>query len=291
MNNNETQGGLHKSVINWYPGHMAKTRREIQEKLPLIDLVYELVDARMPKSSKIMDIDQLLKNKPRILVMTKYDLCDSNITNQFIEFYRKKGDDVIALDLKANTEVKKLLGKTKKYHEKMNQERKNKGLKPRSIRVLIVGVPNVGKSTLINRLVSKKVAQTGDKPGVTKNINWIRIHQDIELLDSPGILWPKLENQEEALNLAVLSSIKEEILDKETLVRYVIHQLKEMYPKLLKNRYQLGNLDNFDEVIDSIARSRGCLKQGGNIDLEKTYTLILRDLQDGAIGRITLDRY
>ena len=277
--------------INWYPGHMAKTRREIQEKLPLIDLVYELVDARMPKSSKIMDIDQLLKNKPRILVMTKYDLCDSNITNQFIEFYRKKGDDVIALDLKANTEVKKLLGKTKKYHEKMNQERKNKGLKPRSIRVLIVGVPNVGKSTLINRLVSKKVAQTGDKPGVTKNINWIRIHQDIELLDSPGILWPKLENQEEALNLAVLSSIKEEILDKETLVRYVIHQLKEMYPKLLKNRYQLGNLDNFDEVIDSIARSRGCLKQGGNIDLEKTYTLILRDLQDGAIGRITLDRY
>ena len=287
MNDNNRQN----TTINWYPGHMAKTRREIQEKLPLIDLVYELVDARMPKSSKIMDIDQLLKNKPRILVMTKYDLCDSNITNQFIEFYRKKGDDVIALDLKANTEVKKLLGKTKKYHEKMNQERKNKGLKPRSIRVLIVGVPNVGKSTLINRLVSKKVAQTGDKPGVTKNINWIRIHQDIELLDSPGILWPKLENQEEALNLAVLSSIKEEILDKETLVRYVIHQLKEMYPKLLKNRYQLGNLDNFDEVIDSIARSRGCLKQGGNIDLEKTYTLILRDLQDGAIGRITLDRY
>lgn len=287
MNDNNRQN----TTINWYPGHMAKTRREIQEKLPLIDLVYELVDARMPKSSKIMDIDQLLKNKPRILVMTKYDLCDSNITNQFIEFYRKKGDDVIALDLKANTEVKKLLGKTKKYHEKMNQERKNKGLKPRSIRVLIVGVPNVGKSTLINRLVSKKVAQTGDKPGVTKNINWIRIHQDIELLDSPGILWPKLENQEEALNLAVLSSIKEEILDKETLVRYVIHQLKELYPKLLKNRYQLGNLDNFDEVIDSIARSRGCLKQGGNIDLEKTYTLILRDLQDGAIGRITLDRY
>ena len=192
----ENTKSLPSTSINWYPGHMAKARREMKENINLIDVVYEVVDARIPISSKIVDIDDIVKNKPRILIMTKYDMCDQKQTDLIVEFYKSKGIEVITVDLIKNLNVSKIIEKTNLIANKLNEERKKKGMKPRNVRALVIGAPNVGKSTLINRLVGKKKAVTGDKPGVTKQLGWIRVGSNIELLDSPGILWPKLENQE-----------------------------------------------------------------------------------------------
>ena len=202
-----------KTNINWYPGHMAKTKREIKDKLNLIDIVYEVIDARMPLSSKIVDIDELIGNKPKILILAKYDLCDKEETNKFIKYYENLNYIVIPVDLITGQNVNKILEETNRVVSDINNKRIEKGMKARSARALIVGVPNAGKSTLINKLAGKKAAGVGNTPGFTKNLNWIRVNKDIELLDTPGILWPKLENQEQAHILASLSSIKEEILN------------------------------------------------------------------------------
>ena len=277
-----------KTNINWYPGHMAKTKREIKEKLDLIDVVLEVIDARMPISSKIVDIDDYIKNKPRILIVTKYDICDKEKTNRFIEYYKNMGYDVVYVDL-INGKVTGVIDKCKEYMISINNKRKEKGLKPKAIRALVVGVPNVGKSTLINRLVGKKAASVGNRPGVTKNLGWIRINRDIELLDSPGILWPKIENDIHALNLASLSSIKEEILDSERLAFYIIEKMKKSYPELLKNRYNLTSLEDTLSIIEEIGRNRKALAKGAEVDLEKTYSIIIRDLKEGLFGNVTFD--
>lgn len=277
--------------INWFPGHMAKTKREIGEKLNLIDIVYEVIDARMPKSSKIIDIDNLIKNKPRILIMTKYDLCDKEETNKWIEKYQKEGYYVVPLDLMNGGNVKEIIDISKKVLETENKKRLEKGMKPRSIRALIIGVPNVGKSTLINRLVGKKSAGVGNRPGFTKSLSWIRIHKDIELLDTPGILWPKLENQEEAHILAALSSIKEEILDSMDIGNFILRKIFELYPEYLKERYGIEKLsEDLIEEYDQIAQKRGALMKGGMTDYEKTAGIILNDLKNGYLGKITLDQ-
>ncbi len=278
--------------INWYPGHMAKTRREVLEKLELIDVVYEVIDARMPISSKIADIDTLIRNKPRILIVTKYDLCDIMVTDAILKKYEEQGFIVIPVDLMSGKNVSKIVSCTKVVMEEMNRIRKEKGMKPRSIRALILGVPNVGKSTLINRLVGKKVTAVGNRPGVTKNLGWIRIHKDIELLDSPGILWPKLENQRQASILALFSAVKEEIVDSSFLVRFLIEIMMEYYPTRFLERYQLSSVDveHWEETVLEIAKKRGSLGKGGVCDYEKTYSLILNDLKDGLFGPITLDR-
>ena len=283
---------MNNNPINWYPGHFAKTRRGIKEKLNLIDVVYEVIDARMPKSSKIVDIDDLTKEKPRILVMTKYDLCDRKETDKFIAYYQQQGYDVLALDLTQPASVKALILKSEPYLKQMNEKRKAKGMKPRSLRVLIMGVPNVGKSTLINRLVGKKATQVGNRPGVTRNISWIRIHKDMELLDTPGILWPKLENQEEAHNLALLSSIKEEILDAQEMALFALQKLSSLYPEALQKRYGtvLEKDEDIPQVLETIAKKRGALKKGNQIDEEKVYNIILQDVKNNAFGPITLDR-
>ena len=196
-----------KTNINWYPGHMAKTKREIKDMINLIDIIYEVIDSRMPISSKIVDIDELINDKPRIIIMTKYDLCDKKETDKFVAHYENLGHKVICCDLMNNKNVvSKILDESNSVLKDMNAKRKAKGMKPRSIRALVVGVPNVGKSTLINRLVGKKAATIGDKPGVTKSLSWIRINKDIELLDSPGVLWPRLDDQEGAKTLASFSS-------------------------------------------------------------------------------------
>ena len=222
-----------KTNINWYPGHMSKTKREIKEKLNLIDIVYEVIDSRMPISSKIVDIDELIGNKKRILIMTKYDICDKEETNKFIKYYEGLGYIVVPVDLMNGKDTNKIIDKSMEIMREENEKRIKKGLKTRSLRALIVGVPNAGKSTLINRLVGKKSAGVGNKPGFTKSLSWIRINKDIELLDSPGILWPKLENQENAHVLAAFSSIKEEILDTMDLSCFILKKMMKLYPKNL----------------------------------------------------------
>ena len=279
-----------KTNINWFPGHMAKTRRQISEQLNLIDIVYEVVDARMPISSKIIDIDDLIKEKPRILIATKYDLCDKEETNKILDHYKKEGYSVLPLDL-MNGNCDTLITMTKELMKEVNANRVQKGLKERSARVLIVGAPNVGKSTLINRLVGKKSAGVGNTPGFTKNLSWIRVNQDIELLDSPGILWPKLENQESAHILAALSSIKEEVVNKDEIACFILKKLFELYPKKLEERYGIIELeDDFIEAYEIIGKIRGALSKGGIVDYEKVSNIIVNDLKSGFFTEITFDR-
>lgn len=281
-----------KTNINWYPGHMAKTRREIKEKIDLIDIIFEVIDARMPISSKIVDIDDLVKNKPRLLIVTKYDLCDKEETDKILYYYRKQGYIVIPVDLMNGKNINQIIIESEKLLKDMNAKRKEKGLKPRNIRALVIGTPNVGKSTLINRLVGKKVVNIGDKPGVTKQLGWIRIHKDIDLLDTPGVLWPKLENQYQAAILASLSSIKEEVLDSQEIAIFILKIMNDLYPDRLKERYKINNIDfnNIEITLDEIAKRRGALQKGGTINYEKVYNIVICDLKDGNFGKITLDR-
>jgi len=282
-----------KININWYPGHMAKTKRQISEMIDLIDIVYEVVDARMPYSSKIKDIDNFIKNKPRILIMTKSDLCDKDETNKWVKYYESLGYKVLLLNLEGNTNLKPLFSLTDEVMKEINDKRISKGQKVRKGRVLIVGIPNVGKSTLINRLVNKKVTTTGNKPGVTKTLSWIRINDKLELLDSPGILWPKLDEEDSAYNLASLTAIKEEILPIDRVVMHILKKLNNHYPNILRERYKVDSVD-FEEItntLDEIGKRRGCLIKGGYVDYDKVYSIIMNDVKNGIIKGITFDRY
>ena len=282
-----------KTNMNWYPGHMAKTKRLISENIDLIDIVYEVIDARIPYSSKIKDIDNLLKNKPKILIVTKMDLCDEEETNKFLEKYKSEGYIVVPVDLVSGKNVSEIINKTKEILKPLDEKRIAKGLKKRNYRALIVGIPNVGKSTLINRLVGKKATQVGNKPGVTKNLSWVRINNDIDLLDSPGILWPRLDNAEVALNLASMSAIKEEILSLGEISVHILNKLNDHYSDKLKERYGLDtvNKEDYLETFEVIGKKRGCLLKGGIVDYDKVYTVIVRDIKDANIKGITFDRF
>lgn len=288
----EKDNSYHKININWYPGHMAKTKRLIQENINLIDIVYEIIDARIPFSSKIIDIDNYIKDKPRLLILTKKDLCDKVETKKWIDFYQKNNYQVIEVDLIHDNIAKEIINKTNEMMMEMNLKRAEKGLKKRKIRALVVGIPNVGKSTLINKLVGKKAVNVGNRPGVTKNLDWIRINQDLELLDTPGILWPKFENQKIALNLASLTAIKEEVLPIESVVEYILRTLEKYYPSILKERYKIEFVsEDIVLSLDEIGRQRGCLERGGLIDYEKVYNVVLNDIKTGLIKNITFDRW
>lgn len=280
---------FHKTSINWFPGHMAKTKREISDKLNLIDIVYEVIDARMPISSKIVDIDDLIKNKPRILIVTKYDLCDKEETNKILANYKKNGYNIAPVDLMRG-DTSNIISITNEIMSNINQSRISKGMKPRSARVLIVGVPNVGKSTLINRLVGRKSAGVGNKPGFTKTLSWIRVNKDIELLDTPGILWPKLTDQDGAKTLAAFSSIKDEIINIDNIATFILNKLYTLYPNKLKERYDITNLDDIVKAYEIIGRKRGALSRGNIVDYEKVSNIIIRDLRNGYFGNITFDR-
>ena len=278
-----------KTNINWYPGHMAKTKRLIKENINLIDVVYEVIDARMPYSSKIIDIDELIKNKTRILIMTKSDLCDLEKTNKWVKYYENKGYNVLLVDLEHNKNVNKILTLTNDLMKEKFEKDEQKGMLKRRIRALIIGIPNVGKSTLINRLVSKKVANVGNKPGVTKNLSWIRVNDKIELLDTPGILWPKLD-EKNAFNLASLTAIKEEVLPIYNVVEYILRKLEKDYPNILKERYKIESVnEDIIETLEEIGKKFGCIVRGGVVDYDKVITLIINDIKTGIIKNITFD--
>ncbi|MEG0994837.1 MAG: ribosome biogenesis GTPase YlqF, partial [Bacilli bacterium] len=291
FNENNGEEKLNKVVINWYPGHMAKTKREIAEKFNLIDIVYEVIDARMPISSKINDIDDLIKNKPRILIFTKYDLCDKKETDKFIKNYEKLNYKTICVDLLKGSNINEINKITAKILEGFDEKRVSKGLRPRAYRAVVVGVPNGGKSTLINKLVGRNAATVGNKPGVTKQLNWIRLKNGIELLDSPGILWPKIDDELQGMNLASLSSIKEEVLDKESICKYILETMFKYYPNNLKERYNIDNSFSYIDCLDEIAKKRGALLKGGYSDYDKVYEIVINDLKNGLIGNVTFDRF
>ena len=286
--NNDSQKSFPSVGINWYPGHMAKTKREIKEKIDLIDIVFEVVDARIPYSSKNKEIEEMTKGKPRVIVMTKIDLCDNDKTNKWIKYYEDKDYIVIPIDLINNPNTKIIFDKIKPLVDEINSKRKSKGLKERKARILIMGVPNVGKSTLINRLVGRKATNVGNRPGVTKNLEWIRINDKVELLDTPGILWPKLDEEEVAYNLASMTAIKEEVLDSEDIAIYIIKKLLSDYPDNIINRYSLTKIEDIVDILDEIGKKIGAFRNS-ETDYDRVYKRVIKDLQDGYLGKITFD--
>ena len=288
--NNNKKEVNNKVNINWYPGHMAKTKRLIKENIKLIDIIYEVIDSRIPYSSRVNDIEDLIGDKPRVLIFTKYDLCDKPETDKFIEKYQKLGFYCLTYDLTHEIDKDKLINLSNEILKEKLEKAKEKGINKDKIRALVVGVPNAGKSTFINKIVGKKIAVTGNKPGVTKNLSWIRISKNIELLDSPGILWPKLEQEKEAFYLASTTAIKEDILPKEEVAIYIIKFMYKNYKELLEKNYGVTDISDFYEVYDTIGRKRGFLGRGGVIDDDRVTDLIINDIKQGKISGLTFDR-
>ena len=278
-------------MIQWYPGHMAKALREVSEKIKLVDVVVIVLDARVPMSSLNPEIVKLVNNKRVLIVLNKKDKADSNQSAFWKKYYEDKNYQAIVINSKDNKDIKKLLSSIKDLMAEKRKKDALKGLKPRPIKTMIIGIPNAGKSTIINGLVNKKVASIGDKPGVTKSQQWIRINQDLELLDTPGILWPKFENQEIASNLAVTGAIKDEIVDVYELVKYALNFYKLYYSQELVNRYNVKEDNNVEEIIEVIARSNHLYNVDKTIDFDRVALLVLNDIRSGRLGKITLDRY
>lgn len=277
---------VNKNDINWYPGHMAKTKRLINENIKLIDIVFELVDARIPYSSKIKDIEPLIKHKPRVLIFNKYDLCDQKETQKWVNHYNDLGYQVITTALINNNDIHRLLKITNRISDKINASRALKGLIERSTRILLVGIPNVGKSTLINKLVKRRAAGVGNKPGVTKGLTWIKLSGQLEMLDTPGILWPKFEEERVALNLATFTAIKEEVLPLDKVAIHILSMLDALYPDKLRQRYQINHFD-----IDDIENIISYIKDIRKVKTEEdVYNLIINDIKNSHIKNITFDR-
>lgn len=277
--------------IQWFPGHMAKARRQVTEKLKLIDVVIELLDARIPLSSRNPMIDEIVSGKPRIILLNKADLADEKITAAWVQHFSSQGIKALPMDSLSGQGVNKIPGECQAAVKELMEKRRAKGMQDRAIRTMILGIPNVGKSSLMNRLAGKKVAQTGDRPAVTKAQQWVKMGKTLELLDTPGILWPKFEDPLVGLRLAASGAIKDEIIDFQEVALFIIAYLKMYYPQSLMDRYNLKELPQDKiAIIEEIGRRRGCIVSGGHIDYDKAAELIIRELRGGKLGRISLER-
>ena len=301
--NNDSQKSFSKVPISWFPGHMAKTRRQITEDLKMIDVVVEILDARIPNSSQNPDIRQITQNKKKIIILNKYDLADNAKTEKWIEYFNKKERKVVLADSLTGKGVNETTRQIQKIMEDEMQKMADKGRIGRKIRTMIVGIPNVGKSSFINRVSKKTSMRVGNKPGVTKNKQWIRLTSNVELLDTPGVLWPKIANEQTALNLAYTGTIKSDIIDEVEIAYNLVKFLIEKYRENLIERYKLNSeivekINSNDEleenekiveIMNYIGEKRGTVSKGNNIDLEKISKIILEDFRTGNLGIITLE--
>ena len=275
--------------VQWYPGHMTKAKRQMQEDLKLIDLIIELVDARVPLSSRNPDIDQLGQNKSRLILLNKADLADDRQNEAWKEYFQKKGIHVVKVDSRNGAGMKIIQNVIQEAcKEKIERDRK-RGIKNRPIRAMVAGIPNVGKSTFINTFAGKACAKTGNRPGVTKGKQWIRLNKNVELLDTPGILWPKFEDQQVGMRLAFVGSIKDDILNMEELALELMNYLREKYPGVLNARYGISEEGTAVEMLGGLARARGCMKRGEELDYTKASGILFDEFRSGKIGRIKLE--
>lgn len=275
--------------FQWYPGHMTKAKRMMQENIKLIDLIIELVDARIPMSSRNPDIDDMGKNKARLILLNKADLAEDKMTEAWEQFFKEKGYSVVKVNSKKGGGIKSIQNVIQEACREKTERDRKKGILNRPVRAMVVGIPNVGKSTFINALAGKACAKTGNKPGVTKGKQWIRLNKNVELLDTPGILWPKFEDQAVGLKLAMIGSIRDEILNKEELAAETIRFMLTHYKGVLAEKYSIEETEDCYEVLSRIARSRGCLRQGNELDTDKAAFLLTDDFRNGRLGRVTLE--
>ena len=275
--------------IQWYPGHMTKARRMMQENIKLVDLVIELVDARVPLSSRNPDIDDLGRNKARLLLLNKSDLADEAANEAWSAYFRAKGFQVVKLNSRSGAGFKSVNAAVQEACKEKIERDRRRGILNRPVRAMVAGIPNVGKSTFINSFAGKACTKTGNKPGVTKGAQWVRLNKQVELLDTPGILWPKFEDQEVGIKLAMIGSIKEEILNIEELSMELLKLLKARYSGTLEERYRADEALGEVELLGEIAKRRGCLPKGGEPDLTKAAAILLEDFRSGKLGRITLE--
>lgn len=275
--------------VQWYPGHMTKAKRAMQEDIKLVDLVIELVDARSPLSSRNPDIDTLGKNKARLILLNKADLADPAANQAWTGYFEKKGYTVVRIDARRKADLKPIQAAVMTACKEKIERDRRRGIKNRPVRAMVVGIPNVGKSTFINSYAGRACAKTGNKPGVTKGKQWIRLNKSVELLDTPGILWPKFEDQAVGMRLAYIGSIKDDILNIEELALGLIGYLQEFYPTALTERYSLEEDQKPLDILTSVAKARGCLKKGEELDYEKASRLLLEEFRSGKLGRVTLE--
>ena len=276
-------------MIQWYPGHMAKAKREIEEKLKFVDIVFELVDARVPTSSRNPMINEILKNKPRLILLTKSIMSDDYYNNKFVnDINQSNNSKALLIDSISGLNINKIVTYCRTILKEKLEKEQARGMKPRAIKAMVIGIPNVGKSTLVNKLVGKKTAIVGNKPGVTKSLQWIRINKDLDLLDTPGVLWPKFEDQKVGYHFALTGAIKDDIIYKDDLILYFIDFLKENYPNALTFYNVNKDMDNI-EILNTIAKNKNFIRNK-EVEYERVYELILNDFRNIKLGRITLDR-
>ncbi|MDO5391213.1 MAG: ribosome biogenesis GTPase YlqF [Eubacteriales bacterium] len=275
--------------VQWYPGHMTKAKRMMQEDIKLIDLIIELVDARVPLSSRNPDIDELGKNKARLILLNKSDLADERQNAAWEAYFQEKGFFVVKVNSRSGAGVKAVHGAIQEACKEKIERDRRRGIKNRPVRCMVVGIPNVGKSTFINTFAGKACAKTGNKPGVTKGKQWIRLKKGVELLDTPGILWPKFEDQNVGIRLALIGSIKDEILNIDELSLVLIEYLVSHYAGILTQRYEITEEGKPVEMLEAIAKNRNCLLRGGELDYSKAAALLIEDFRSGKLGRITLE--